>query len=80
MTDADESRRKRAEKRWAEMTSEEVRRVEARWKSDMDLKVDRMDARVRTIERLVWVSVGGVAVLTGVIWLVGREIFKLLLR
>ena len=45
------------------MSEEELRRLEGRWKSDMDLKVDRVDGRVRTIERLVWIATGGVSVL-----------------
>ena len=48
------------------MTEAELRRIEGRWKSDMDLKVDRVDGRVRTIERLVWVATGGVMVLSAV--------------
>jgi len=44
-------------------TEEELRRLDATWKSDVDLKLDRIDKRVGTIERLVWIAVGGVCVL-----------------
>lgn len=49
-----------------ELTEQELRRIESRWKSDVDLKLDRVDGRVRIIERLVWVATGGVVVLSAV--------------
>ena len=48
----------------ADFTEDELRRIEARWKSDVDLKLDRIDRRVGVIERLVWIAVGGVVVLS----------------
>ena len=49
-----------------DMTDAEMRQIESRWKSDVDLKLDRVDGRVRIIERLVWIAAGGVAVLSAV--------------
>lgn len=49
-----------------ELDEAEVKRIEQRWKSDVDLKLDRVDSRVRIIERLVWVATGGVIVLSAV--------------
>ncbi len=49
-----------------EFTEQEMRHIETRWKSDVDLKLDRVDGRVRIIERLVWIATGGVAVLSAV--------------
>jgi hypothetical protein len=45
-------------------TPEELLRLETRWKSDVDLKLDALGRRTAVIERLVWVGVGGTAVLT----------------
>jgi len=49
-----------------EMTEEEIKRIEQSWKSEVDLKLDRVDSRVRIIERLVWIATGGVIVLAGI--------------
>lgn len=53
----------------------EFKRIEMRWKSDVDLKLDRVDARVRTIERLVWIATGGVIVL-GTVSMIGVSILR----
>lgn len=54
---------------------EEFARIEKRWKSDVDLKLDRVDSRVRVIERLVWAATGGVVVL-GTVSLIGISILR----
>ena len=49
-----------------ELTPTEIRRIEAMWKSDVDLKLDRMETRLQTIERLVWTAVGGTVVIAAI--------------
>ena len=49
-----------------EISPVEIRRIEARWKSDIELKIDLIDRRLRTIERLVWIAVGGTFVVAGI--------------
>ncbi len=49
-----------------EIDDVDLKRLDGRWKSDVDLKLDRADSRLRTIERLVWIATGGVIVLSAV--------------
>lgn len=46
-----------------DFSAEELRRLENRWKSDVDLKLNNIYERLQTIERLVWMAVGGTAVI-----------------
>jgi hypothetical protein len=50
----------------SDFTEDELRRIEARWKSDVDVKIDRIDGRVAIIERLVWIAVGGTAIIAAI--------------
>ncbi len=49
-----------------DFTEAELRRMDATWKSDFDLKLDAMNTRLLTIERLVWTAVGGTAVVAAI--------------
>lgn len=44
---------------------EELMRLENRWKSDVDIKLDKLDRRTVTIERLVWIAVGATTIIGG---------------
>ena len=46
-----------------EFSAEEIKRIEYRWKSDVDLKLSHIYDRLHTIERLVWMAVGGTVVI-----------------
>lgn len=64
--------------KWDVFTEAQLVQLEARWKSDIQAKVDSMDARVRVIERLVWIGVGGIVVLGGLVSIIGNNILRLL--
>lgn len=49
-----------------EISPIEIRRIEARWKSDIEFKIDSIDRRLRIIERLVWIAVGGTFVISAI--------------
>ena len=57
-----------------DLSAEELRRIETRWKSDVDLKLDELGRRTATIERLVWVAVGGTIVLSFIATVFLRQI------
>ena len=64
--------------KWDDFTEAQLAQLEARWKSDMQAKVDDMDTRLQVIERLVWVGIGGIVVLGGLVSIIGTNILKLL--
>jgi len=49
-----------------DFTPEQLKRFENRWRSDVDLKLDTLGRRTSVIERLVWIAVGGIIVITGI--------------
>lgn len=49
-----------------DFTEDELKQIDAKWKSNFDLKLDALGERVRIIERLVWIAVGGTGVLATV--------------
>lgn len=57
---------------------DELKQIEAKWKSSMETKVDALDARVRVIERMVWVGFGGMGVIAGMVGIYGHNIMKVL--
>ena len=63
-----------------ELTEQEIRRIEGRWKSDMDKKVDDINSRLRQVERLVWIAVGGSGVIGALVLIVGNHLAGLLTR
>lgn len=56
----------------------ELRQIEAKWKSSMEAKIDALGRRISTIERLIWIAVGGMLVITGLLSFLGGTILKVL--
>jgi len=54
------------DRRKADVTAEELRRFDHAWKADVDLKLDKLDRRTASIERLIWISTGGVIVISAI--------------
>jgi hypothetical protein len=55
-----------------------LRQIEGRWKSDISSKVDALDVRVRTIERMIYIAIGGIIVIGGLVSFLGGTILKIL--
>ncbi len=57
---------------------DELRDVDRRWKSDFQVKLDSMDGRLRVIERMIWLGLGGLIVIGGLVSFLGGTILKVL--
>lgn len=44
----------------------------------MTSSIEKIDTRMRTIERLTWIAVGGVVVIAGIVSVIGGNILRLL--
>lgn len=61
-----------------EFTEAELRQLDGGWKSAMQLKVDRMDDRLRAVERMAYIGLGGLIVVGGIVTIYGQQILKVL--
>ena len=57
---------------------DELRQIEAKWKSSIEKKVDSMDGRLRVMERLMFIGLGGLLVIAGLVSFLGGTILKVL--
>lgn len=64
--------------RMADLTEYELRQIEGKWKSQIEKKVDGIDSRMRVVERLIWIGIGGLIVVAGLVTMIGTRILELL--